>query len=88
MAAYHRVYDSRHLQADCQEPDQLRNPTIGNEVWATFTFFYLCLLMTKQLSYCQHANTKSLTFLQITSQMLVLMPKQHSKSIEGITRNC
>ena len=20
MAAYHRVYDSRHLQADCQEP--------------------------------------------------------------------
>jgi len=20
MAAYHRVYDSRHLQANCQEP--------------------------------------------------------------------
>jgi len=26
MAAYRRVYDSRHLQADCQEP--------GNRVWA------------------------------------------------------
>jgi len=22
MAAYSRVYDSHHLQADCQEPDQ------------------------------------------------------------------
>jgi len=21
MAAYHRVYDSRHLQADCEEPE-------------------------------------------------------------------
>jgi len=27
-----RVYDSRHLQVDCQ--DQLRNPTLGNRVWA------------------------------------------------------
>ena len=39
MAAYRRVCDSRHLQADCQEPDQLQNPTLGNRVWATFTFF-------------------------------------------------
>ena len=39
MTAYGRVYDSRHLQADCKEPDQLRNPSIGNRVWATFTFF-------------------------------------------------
>jgi len=39
MAAYRRVYDSRHLQADCEEPrDQLRNPTLGNRVWATFAF--------------------------------------------------
>jgi len=30
MAAYRRVYDARHLQ--------LRNPTLGNRVWATFTF--------------------------------------------------
>jgi len=39
--AYRRVYDSRHLQAHCQEPDQLRNPTLGNRVWATFTFTYI-----------------------------------------------
>ena len=29
---------SRHLQADCQGPGQLRNPTLGNRVWATFAF--------------------------------------------------
>jgi len=41
MAAYRRVYDSHHLQADYQ--DQLRNPTVGNRVWAaTFTFFMCC----------------------------------------------
>jgi len=38
MAAYRRVYDLHHLQADCQNRDQLRNPTLGNRVWATFTF--------------------------------------------------
>jgi len=32
MAAYSRVYDSRHLQADCQE----WNPMLGSRVWATF----------------------------------------------------
>jgi len=31
-----RVYDSCHLQADCQEPGSA--PTLGNGVWATFTF--------------------------------------------------
>ena len=41
MAAYRWVYDSRHLQADCK--DQLRNYTLGNRVWATFTFYLLTL---------------------------------------------
>jgi len=36
MAAYRRVYDSHHLQADCQEPGSARNPTLGNAVWAAF----------------------------------------------------
>jgi len=26
MAAYRRVYDSRHLQADCQEPGSASEP--------------------------------------------------------------
>ena len=38
MAAYRRVYDSRHLQG-AKNRDQLWNLTLGNRVWATFTFF-------------------------------------------------
>jgi len=38
MAAYHRVYDSRHLQADCQEPGSTPEPYARSRVWATFTF--------------------------------------------------
>jgi len=33
-AAYRRVYDSGHLQADCQEPGSVPNPTLGSRVWA------------------------------------------------------
>ena len=33
------AYDSRHLQADSKNENQLRNPTLSNRVWATFTFF-------------------------------------------------
>jgi len=35
MAAYRGVYDSRHLQADCQEPGSAPEP-YANRVWATF----------------------------------------------------
>ena len=39
MAAYCRVYDSRHQQADCQEPGSAPEPyTLGNQVWATLPF--------------------------------------------------
>ena len=37
MAAYRRVYDSRHLQA--KNRDQLRNPTLGNRVKGKGTQF-------------------------------------------------
>ena len=37
MAAYRRVYDSRHpCRLTAKKRDQLRNPTLGNRVWATF----------------------------------------------------
>ena len=39
MAAYRRVYDLRHLQADCQKPGSAPE-RLGNRVSATFTFFY------------------------------------------------
>jgi len=39
MAAYLRVYDSRHLQADCQKLGSAPEPYARyNRVWATFTF--------------------------------------------------
>jgi len=44
MAVYRRVYDSRHLQADCQEPGSAPGPTLGNRVWATLPF-YPCQLI-------------------------------------------
>jgi len=36
MAAYRPVYDSRHLQADCQEPGSAPEPYARS---STFTFF-------------------------------------------------
>ena len=38
MAAYCRVYDSRHLQADCQEPISSGTLRSVIAVWASFTF--------------------------------------------------
>jgi len=49
MAAYRGVFDSRHLQADCQNRDQLRNLTLGNRVWATFTFYHLSQAITDHI---------------------------------------
>ena len=41
MATYRRIYDSRHLQADCQEPGSApEHYTLGNRVSATFTFYF------------------------------------------------
>jgi len=47
MAACRRVYDSRYLQADCQEPGSAPEPyTLGSRVWASFTFLLLKLIHT------------------------------------------
>jgi len=42
MAAYRQVYDSRH-RLTTKNRDQLRNPTFGNQVLATFTFILLII---------------------------------------------
>jgi len=40
MAAYRRVYDFRHLQADFQEPGSAPEPyTLGNPVGLGLAFF-------------------------------------------------
>ena len=38
MAAYCQVYDVT-CWLTAKNRDQLRNPTLGNQVWATFTIF-------------------------------------------------
>jgi len=40
MAAYRRVYDSRHCRLTAKNRGQLRNPTLGNRVWASFTVLH------------------------------------------------
>jgi len=70
LVAYRRVYDSHHLQADCQERDQLRNPTLRNPVWATFTFLhsgslYLSLRPKSQAKPLQLSPLKQMQTKQI-----------------------
>ena len=38
MAAYRRVYDSRHLQADCQEPGSTPERYARQSSMGSFTF--------------------------------------------------
>jgi len=39
MAAYHQVMTNVTCRLTAKNRDQLWNPTLGNLVWATFTFF-------------------------------------------------
>jgi len=48
MAAYRRVYDSRHLQADCQEAGSAPEPYARH-----WSIGYLYLLTNYQNSVCQ-----------------------------------
>ena len=53
MTAYRRVYDSRHTTPEGWLPrnrDQLRNPTLGNRVWATFTFTFTFTFLSNAAS--------------------------------------
>ena len=44
MASYRRVYDSRHLQADCQEPGSATEPYIRSVIeYGLALPFYLCV---------------------------------------------
>jgi len=57
MAAYRRVYDSRHLQADCQEPGLAPETYARQSSMGNLTFLQ-CLkkrrsgLLAELLSYC------------------------------------
>ena len=57
MAAYGRVCDSHHLQADCREPGSAPDRMLCNRVWATFTFFSICwTLVTAHCSVLQQSG--------------------------------
>jgi len=46
MAAYRRVYDSRHLQADCQEPGSAPEPYARQ---SSTGYLYLCITISALL---------------------------------------
>jgi len=51
-----RVYDSRHLQADCQEPGSAPEPyTLSNRVWDNLYLFYCSLYAVNED--LQHLST-------------------------------
>ena len=51
MAAYRRVYDSRHLQADCQEPGSAPEP------YARYSSMgYLYFFTTTRLTLLEQSN--------------------------------
>jgi len=71
MAAYHWVYDSRHLQADCQNRDQIRNPMLGSRVWATFTFYQTAQpAINASSSYIANAHKRDILLLDIVMMAL------------------
>ena len=53
MAVYRRVYDSRHLQADCQEPGSAPEPYARHSSMGSFYLFYTIL----PAYYTQHTHT-------------------------------
>ena len=57
MAAYRRVYDSRHLQADCQGPGSAPEPYALQSSMGTINFFY-SPIMTAQHRMLQHYTYK------------------------------
>ena len=75
MAAYRRLYDYVTNRLAAKNRDQRRNLTLGNRVWATFTFFIrptcykLCVSMQDALegSKCNSQAPPSTSFVDHTN---------------------
>ena len=72
--------------------DQLRNPTLGNRVWATFTFFYFfCYLVDSVLRFYFYVTCFMLMFVincmsvcvACTAVVLVLSVREYSEAQQG-----
>ena len=61
MAAYRRVYDSRHLQADCQEPGSAPEPYARQ---SSMDYLYPYLLTLTMLSEMWPAAVKQIRLTQ------------------------
>jgi len=62
MAAYRRFYDSRHLQADCQEPASAPEPCARQSSGLPFPFFYRLtqvVLEKRPLNRCSSSSSSS-----------------------------
>ena len=58
MAAYRRVYDSRHLQADCQEPGSAPEPYARqSSIGRLYLFVYMCGLTDTVERRCETTTT-------------------------------
>ena len=83
MAAYRRVYDSRHPQAEAKNWDQLWNPTLGNRVWATFLTNTLLTEKNRKHLVSDHFVSSVMTFSALT--LLVGQQEGHTacKKVNG-----
>jgi len=69
MAAYRRVYMTHvTCRLTAKNRDQLRNPTLGNRVWATFTFFTLFAVL-KQWLLLQRETEASCVYIMMLTAM-------------------
>jgi len=73
MAAYRRVHDSVTCRLTAKNWDQLWNPTLGNRVWAAFTFYSFIHLFIYFLVYLGRLRglLTSLLFISTTGNASV-----------------
>ena len=69
MSAYRRVYDSRHLQADCQESESA-HARYSSSLWATFTFFLPLYSLSSKTIHALSISTHSLGLLAFPKETL------------------
>ena len=88
MAAYHLVYDSRHLQADCQEPGSAPEPTLGNRVWATSTLPFTYCAAHKLAILMQLASVISRLVLPFWYRLTRVVPDKGPLNVCVCVRAC
>ena len=88
MAAYRRVYDSRHLthlQADCQEPGSAPDPALGNRAWATFTFYTVRIVFKRRIKltciYSGQSLERARAYCSPAAEMMLSRPRSTTPTV-------